>query len=455
MALTLSSPAFVDGGDIPQLFTCDGSAQGVSRQQVQQATAAHTIATAELVCAPLSRKRRAAAQMEVNMQRRAVWLSSIGAGAAAAYFFDPAWGNRRRAVARDALVRTGHVLTSGTAKASRDLRNRIRGVGAAATHLAWRDRPDDDVLEERVRAALGRVVSHPHAIKVDAHDGRVMLSGPILASEEPALVSTVTSVRGVRRVENHLEQHERANNTPALQGGPSRLPGPPVLDVRQRHWAPATRLIVGGAGAGMIAVGANQRHAAGATLVGAGAVLLARAVTNIEFKRLAGVGAGRRAIDVQKTITVNVPVADVFGFWDHFPNFPAFMRNVREVRPTRDPLQWHWVVSGPADVPIEFDAIVTQRIPNRVLAWKTAEGSTVGHAGLVRFDPVGFGATRVQMRLSYNPPGGALAHGVLTLFGADPKRLLDEDLVRMKTALETGRRAHDAAAPSQASAHPA
>jgi hypothetical protein len=54
--------------------------------------------------------------------------------------------------------------------------------------------------------------------------------------------------------------------------------------------------------------------------------------------------------------------------------------------------------------------------------------------------------TRIQIRLSYNPPGGALAHDVLALFGADPKSRLDEeDLVRIKTALETGPRPYDAA----------
>ena len=196
----------------------------------------------------------------------------------------------------------------------------------------------------------------------------------------------------------------------------------------------------------MIATGARQRRGTGAALIGAGAFLLARAATNLEFKRLLGIGSGRRAVDIQKTINVNAPIEDVFAFWDHFPNFPLFMRHVREIRPTRSPFRWHWVVSGPGEIPIEFDSIVTQRVANRVIAWKTAPGALVGHAGLVRFDPSGNGATRVQVRLSYNPPGGAVAHGVLALLGADPKARLDEDLVRMKTALETGHRAHDAAA---------
>lgn len=60
------------------------------------------------------------------------------------------------------------------------------------------------------------------------------------------------------------------------------------------------------------------------------------------------------------------------------------------------------------------------------------------HAGLVRFDPIDANRTRVQLRMSYNPPGGALAHGVLYLLRADLTHRLDEDFVQMKTALEAG-----------------
>jgi uncharacterized membrane protein len=71
----------------------------------------------------------------------------------------------------------------------------------------------------------------------------------------------------------------------------------------------------------------------------------------------------------------------------------------------------------------------------------------VAHAGRVRFAPAGDGRTRVQIRMSYNPPGGWLGHGVASMFGVDPKHSLDSDLVRMKTLIETGRLPHDAAQP--------
>jgi uncharacterized membrane protein len=48
--------------------------------------------------------------------------------------------------------------------------------------------------------------------------------------------------------------------------------------------------------------------------------------------------------------------------------------------------------------------------------------------------------------MSYSPPAGVLGHVVAKLFGADPKTELDEDLLRMKTFLETGKAPCDAAA---------
>jgi uncharacterized membrane protein len=84
-------------------------------------------------------------------------------------------------------------------------------------------------------------------------------------------------------------------------------------------------------------------------------------------------------------------------------------------------------------------------VPNEAFAWRTIEGSPVAHAGLIRFEPASDGQTRVHIRMSYNPPGGWLGHGVAAAFGADPKRSLDADLVRMKTLIETGRPPHDAA----------
>ncbi len=199
-----------------------------------------------------------------------------------------------------------------------------------------------------------------------------------------------------------------------------------------------------GAAGGLLAASA-LRHtgpAAGGLAV-AGAGLLARAVTNLPMKRVVGIGAGRRAVDVQKTMVIDAPVVRVFEVWSAYENFPRFMSNVREVRDLGDGRS-HWTVSGPAGTAVGWDAVITERVPNQVLAWKTIPGAPVEHAGIVRFAPEGDGC-RVTVRLSYNPPAGAVGHAVASLFGADPRRQIDDDLQRMKSFVETGEAPPDAA----------
>ncbi len=84
---------------------------------------------------------------------------------------------------------------------------------------ARKDEVSDPVLEERVRAEIGRIVSTPGAIDVISSTGIVTLSGAVLASEVDDLISAVRGVRGVEEVENRLEMHVTANEAPTLQGG--------------------------------------------------------------------------------------------------------------------------------------------------------------------------------------------------------------------------------------------
>jgi uncharacterized membrane protein len=244
-------------------------------------------------------------------------------------------------------------------------------------------------------------------------------------------------------VVNQLEEHKQAGDVPSLQGGST----PPGLqpDILQREWAPATRVIVGATGITLAAIGMKRRDIPGWLLMAGGIGLIARAGTNLETRRLLGTSSRRRAVDLQKTITVDAPVEAVYAFWTMYENFPRFMSRVLEVRPSTREGQSHWRVEGPGGVPIEFDAEVTESIPNQVFAWRSVEGSIVGHAGMVHFESATDGRAHLHIRMSYNPPGGWFGHGIAKAFGVDPKSSLDADLTRMKTFLETGRPPHDAA----------
>ncbi len=372
-----------------------------------------------------------------NQTRGSVLLAGgIGLGAGLIYLLDPERGRRRRKLMVDKVIRAAHVTAEALDATGRDLRNRAQGV-AQITRSGLRPQPVDDVvLVERVRSRIGRVVSHPGAIWVTAEQGRVTLSGPVLAREVDDLITTVERVRGVRGVKNRLQVYRQAGDIPGLQGGAT----PPGIrpDILQEYWSPTTRLLAGTVGGALAWWSVRRRGPLGLAAGGAGLSLLARALTNLSFQRLFGIGAGRRAVTFHKDITVAAPVAEVFRFWSNFENFPRFMEHVRQIRLSADGRS-HWTVAGPAGVPVRFDAVITQLVPNQVLAWKTVDGSIVQHSGVIRFQHEGAGMTRLDIRMSYNPIAGAFGHLVAALFGSDPKRAMDEDLVRFKSLIEQGK----------------
>jgi uncharacterized membrane protein len=150
-----------------------------------------------------------------------------------------------------------------------------------------------------------------------------------------------------------------------------------------------------------------------------------------------GAGGGRAAMRMQKTINIFAPVEEVYALWSNPEDFPRFMSHVRHVK-HESGNRYRWTVDGPAGAPVSWEAEVTQQVPNQVIAWKSVPGALVRNAGIVRFRSQD-AATTVHILLSYNPPGGAIGHAVAALFGKDPKRALDDDLVRLKSLLETGK----------------
>jgi uncharacterized membrane protein len=258
----------------------------------------------------------------------------------------------------------------------------------------------------------------------------------VLASEVDELMRRVRRVRGIREARNELDIHATPNGVPDLQG--AGRPRGQRAELLQENWAPAVRLLMGAIGGLMAVKGFRTRGSAGSALAVTGIGLLTRATTNLPARSLVGVGPGRRAIEVQKTIRVAAPVERVWDLWNNFEQFPRFMSHLREVRKI-DQDRSHWVATGPAGVPVEWDAVVTERIPGEAIAWKSVEGSTVQTAGRVRFRPAPYGTAEIDVHLSYNPPAGALGHAVAALFGSDPKRAMDEDMVRLKSLLEEGK----------------
>jgi osmotically-inducible protein OsmY len=148
----------------------------------------------------------------------AILLGGLGLGAALMYVLDPERGKRRRALARDKAVHAAHKASDRLQARSRDIRNRARGIAAEVKTITRLEAVPDPVLEERVRAEIGRAVSNPGSIEVAASGGCVTLAGPVLASELDDLLGSARGVRGVEDVDNRLQVHETPGEVPGLQG---------------------------------------------------------------------------------------------------------------------------------------------------------------------------------------------------------------------------------------------
>ena len=213
------------------------------------------------------------------------WTSIVAGaalGAIAMYAFDPDKGRRRRALARDKAVSVLLDTRHAAGATRRDVAHRLEGLRARALRL-WTRQPTTDDLQliERVRARMGRMVSHPHAIQVGAFGARVTLSGPILAHEAAPLLATVRTVWGVRSVEDLLVVHDHPESVPSLQGGID------PFALQHDHWPPALRAAALSCGVLMALYALRQRTLAGCAIACIGAALAVRGVTNRSLAQLA------------------------------------------------------------------------------------------------------------------------------------------------------------------------
>lgn len=223
------------------------------------------------------------------MNRGLTFGAGLGLGTGLMFLLDPDRGKRRRAMLRDKCAWSARKTGEAMEVTARDLKNRAQGI-ASSVQSRFSSEPVDDLkLSDRVRSKMGRVVSHPGAVEVTAHDGVVTLAGPILTEEVPYLLAEVNRVSGVNEVVNNLETHAQAENHPALQGGRERQGS--RFEFMQENWSPAARFIAGALGASLAAYGGTRRGALGAGLGAAGLLLLTRGVTNTGFSHLLHLGS--------------------------------------------------------------------------------------------------------------------------------------------------------------------
>jgi uncharacterized membrane protein len=132
---------------------------------------------------------------------------------------------------------------------------------------------------------------------------------------------------------------------------------------------------------------------------------------------------------VEKSIEVNLPVRTVYNQWTQFEEFPRFMEGVEEVRQLDDKrLHWKASIAGKTE---EWDAAITDQIPDQLVAWRSTSGSE--NSGAIRFTPIGDAKTRVTAVIGYQPEGIIEKAG--DAIGAVDRRV-EGDLERFKEFIE-------------------
>ncbi len=361
-------------------------------------------------------------------------LGGVGLGAGLMYILDPDRGRRRRAATRDGLTKLLHDTGDALDKGLRDLNNRVSGTVVEAVSMLLPQMATDEVLAGRVRAALGRLVSHPHAITVTVKNANVTLSGAILEDEVPRLLKGLRQIRGLVEITNELKVYAKPGTLPDLQGKRRPPREAPAL-----QWTPAMRLAAGTAGSFLAVYGAARRGLVGFGYGMAGLSMLTRALLPASFRTFGAESDLERGVDIQKTITIDAPLERVFRLLCNPENFPKFMSHVKEVKKVENG-SYQWSVVGPLGaVEWRWQSDITRMVPNELLEWKSRPGAMMENAGVIRFDPTPYGRTRVHIRTSYHPPGGMFGNLLGEFFRIFPKRVLDADLSRVKSLLEQGK----------------
>src|SRR6202012_2669633 len=109
----------------------------------------------------------------------------------------------------------------------------------------------------------------------------------------------------------------------------------------------------------------------------------------------------------------------------------------------------HWTVAAPAGQSVEWDSVIVEDEPGRLIAWKSSQDADIPNSGRIEFkdSPVGRG-TEVTATILYDPPGGTAGKLVAKLFQKEPNIQARRDLRRFKQLMETGEVSTSQAGPA-------
>ncbi len=141
---------------------------------------------------------------------------------------------------------------------------------------------------------------------------------------------------------------------------------------------------------------------------------------------------------IEKVFTIGRPADELYREWRDFEKLPSIMSHLRAVE-VIDERRSRWHAHGPAKTSASWEAEIIADEPGERIAWRSV-GGNVPNAGSVSFAPApGERGTELRVEMEWAPPGGPLAKTFAHLFsGGDPGLIVESDLRRFKSKMETG-----------------
>lgn len=145
------------------------------------------------------------------------------------------------------------------------------------------------------------------------------------------------------------------------------------------------------------------------------------------------------AMEAKGTFTINKPRAEVYAFWRRLENLPQFMKHLESVTEL-DQSRSTWKAEIPGGVgSVSWEAEIKEDRPGELITWSSLPGSTIDNAGEVRFqDAPGDIGTEITAHITYRLPAGDIGALAGKLFNPVVENMMNEDLRRFKSILETG-----------------
>lgn len=133
---------------------------------------------------------------------------------------------------------------------------------------------------------------------------------------------------------------------------------------------------------------------------------------------------------IQQSIIVYIPLTQTYNQWTQFEDFPHFMEGIKEIKQLDDKrLHWKAEIAGKSE---EWDAEITEQIPDQRIAWCSTSGAK--NSGAIQFMAQGANQTKVTLDVDYEPEG--VIENLGDLLGLVSARV-SGDLARFKEFIET------------------